>query len=277
MNRILIIGGTGLLGIPVALKLKESGYIVRILARNVDKARKLFPDEIEIMNGNIYYSGSLKHAMKNCQGVHINLSGEEELIGVRKIVRAAQRSDIERITYISGTSVAQENTWAPVINRKYYAEEAIRESGIDYTIFCPTWFMEVIPKYIRDRKAVVFGKQPDLYHFIASDDYARMVATSYGTDRAINKRFIIHGPEGILFKDAVKKYTEVKHPDISKVINMPYWLATIISIIKQRPEMKAISDWMKAFEKAGELGNPSEADEILGAPEITLEKWLNRE
>ncbi len=33
-----------------------------------------------------------------------------------------------------------------------------------------------------------------------------MVAASYGLGAGINQRFIIHGPQGILFHEAVKRY-----------------------------------------------------------------------
>lgn len=100
---------------------------------------------------------------------------------------------------------------------------------------------------------------------------------SYGSgEQAINKRFIIHGPEGILFHNAGKRYCDVLHPGITKVSTMPYWLATIISIIKGKKEIKLASDFMAAFEKIGERGDPSEANNILGAPTIKLEDWLKQ-
>lgn len=274
-GRILIIGGTGLLGRPVAKKLKDAGCIVRLLVRDIARVHNYSHEDFELVEGNVNRIDSLVKAMQDCIGVHVNLSGNHEYTGVVNIVRAAEQADINRITYISGTSVAEENIWVPIIKRKFLAEKAIRDSGLPYTIFCPSWFMEVIPKYIRDGRAVVFGKQPNVYHFIAADDYASMVARSYSIEEAINKRFVIHGPEGILFTEAVDRYRQARHPEIRKVMNMPYWLATIISMIKRRPEMKAISDWMKSFEKIGELGDPSEANAMLGAPKITLEKWIN--
>ena len=57
---------------------------------------------------------------------------------------------------------------------------------------------------------------------------------------------------------------------------MPYWLATIIASIRGSKEMKSASDFMAAFEKIGEKGDPSEANKILGAPKINLENWLKQ-
>lgn len=275
-KRILVIGATGLLGEPVARRLKRNGYTVRLMVRDDAKAAGIFGDDFEIVQGDIHNTESLAKSLDGCFGVHINLSGEMEQKGVENIASVAAKKALQRITYISGTSVAEENTWVPLIRRKFFAEKAIRDSGVAYTVFCPTWFMEVLPKFVRGNRAVVFGKQPHPYHFIAADDYARMVAAAYGLQEAVNKRFIIHGPEGILFHEALKQYCSAFHPEIKKVYVMPYWLASIISKVRNRKEMKVVSDFMAAFEKIGEKGDPSEANSILGAPNITLADWLRQ-
>lgn len=278
-KRILVIGATGLLGEPVAKGLVKNGYKVRLMVReqtlNLAKAR--FDNCFEIVPGDISDPGHVGRALEDCFGVHINLSGDIEQIGAENVASVAKILNLKRITYISGTSVAEETSWVPLIKRKFLAEKAILGCGVPYTIFCPTWFMEVLPKYIRGNRAIVFGKQPNPYHLIAAEDYARMVAASYGREEAINKRLIIHGPEGILFHEAVKRYCHAFHPEIRKVSTMPYWLATIVASLKRQKAMKAASDFMAAFEKIGERGAPSEANNILGAPRIKLEEWLRRE
>lgn len=214
--------------------------------------------------------------MKDCFGVHLNLSGEIEQIGVERIAAIAVKLKRQRIAYISGTSVAPENVWAPAIRRKFFAEQAIRESGVPYCIFCPTWFMEVLPEYVRSGRAFVFGKQLNPYHLRAADDYARMVAASCGTEAAVDKRFILLGPEGILFHDAVKRYCAAFHPNIAKMSTMPHWLARFIAATKGPKELKGVSDFMTAFETIGPKGDPKEANDLLGAPRIRLDEWLRR-
>jgi len=275
-KRILVIGGTGLLGEPVARHLKMSGLSVRLMVRDVAQAARHFGDGFEIVEGDLADAWLLEAAFRNCFGVHINLSGEIEQIGVERIAEIAVKLKLQRITYISGTSVAADNVWVPVIQRKFFAEQAIRESGIPYCIFCPTWFMEVLPKYVSGDRAFVFGRQPHPYHLLAADDYARMVVASYGNEATINKRFILHGPEGILFHDAVKRYCAVFHPQIKKVSTMPHWLATFIAATRGPKELKFASDFMAAFEKIGERGDPQEANDLLGAPRIRLDDWLHR-
>ena len=74
-QKILVIGASGLLGKPVAHRLKNSGYSVRNLAHDIAEAARLFGDEFEIVKGNVEDVAKLEKAMESCFGIHINLSG----------------------------------------------------------------------------------------------------------------------------------------------------------------------------------------------------------
>ena len=99
-DRILVIGGTGLLGQPVATHLKQAGYDVRLMVRDVKKAAVLFGEGFDIVQGDIADEKSLKKAMDGCFGIHINLSGEIEQVGVENISSVAASIKLQRITYI---------------------------------------------------------------------------------------------------------------------------------------------------------------------------------
>jgi uncharacterized protein YbjT (DUF2867 family) len=139
---ILVIGGTGLLGQPVSRCLKEAGFPVRIMTRDRHKASKLFDGSFEIVAGDPIDTGCLEQALDGCYGVHISLPTEVEQQVAQMVAKLAARHGVERISYISGATVAEENRWFPLINRKFLAEQAIREGGVPSAIFCPTWFME---------------------------------------------------------------------------------------------------------------------------------------
>lgn len=262
-----------MLGRPVARRLKEQ-FKIRLLVRDLEKSRNLLGKGFEYFQGDLFDQKALDQAMSQCEGVHINLAGEIEETGTEMIVRMAIRKNIQRITFISGTSVCKETTWFPLVKRKYSAEQAIISSGIPYTIFCPTWFMESLPKFIKGDKVFVFGRQPNLYHFIAAEDYAKMVLAAYQKKEAENKRFIIHGIKGYLFKQAMEMYIQKNHSSIKSVTVIPFWKAKIISMLTGNKKMKEIAEFMRFFEKVGELGDPQEAYEILGRPEISLERWI---
>lgn len=51
IQRILVIGATGLLGEPVARCLQDAGFSVRVLARQANRARLKFPEPFEVVEG----------------------------------------------------------------------------------------------------------------------------------------------------------------------------------------------------------------------------------
>ncbi len=273
---ILVIGGTGMLGRPVAERLARDGFTVRIMTRDPSASRTPGAPPGEAVGGDVTDPASVEAALEGCHGVHISLSGEVEQRGAEVVALAAARQRVARISYVSGTSVADDTAWFPQTRRKLLAEKAIRESGVAYCVFCPTWFMETLPRHVKGAKAYVFGKQPNPYHFLAADDYARMVSASYRTEAAAGKRLILHGPKGYLFADALAEYCAALHPEIPGVSTMPHRLATALATVARKPEMREASDLMRFFAAAGERGDPTEANALLGAPATTLREWIER-
>lgn len=274
---ILAIGGTGMLGQPVSRCLKEAGFRVRIMTRDLQKARKTFDNSFEIFAGNPMDANCLEEALHGCYGVHISLPSEVEQQVAETVAKLAARHGVERISYISGGTVAEENRWFPMIDRKFLAEKAIREAGIPYTIFCSTWVMESLPLFVVQGRASVFGRQPYPYHWVAADDIARMVSTAYRLGEAANKRFLVLGPEAIRMHEALRRYCAMFHPDIQNVSTMPFWLVKMLAIITRSQELKGAGEMMSYFEKVGERSNnPANDNFILGAPTITLDMWLEK-
>jgi uncharacterized protein YbjT (DUF2867 family) len=270
---IVVVGGTGMLGQPVARCLKEDGFRVRIMTRDHQKARKMFDDSFEIFARDPMDTNCVEEALHGCYGVHISLPTQVEQPVAETVAKVAAKHGVERISYISGATVAEENRWYPVINRKLLAEQAIREGGIPYTIFCPTWFMESLPMFVVQGRASVLGKQPYPYHWVAADDYARMVSTAYGL-AAANKRFIVHGPEAIRMHEALRRYCAVFHPDIKQVSTMPFWLVRLLATLTSNPELKSAGELLSYFEKVGEGTHSATDNGLLGAPTTTLDMWL---
>jgi uncharacterized protein YbjT (DUF2867 family) len=271
---IVVLGGTGMLGQPVARHLKEVGFGVRIVTRDLEKARKLHDDFFEMVAGDPMDAACLEEALHGCYGVHMSLPSEVEQTVAETVAKVAGRHGLERITYVSGATVAEENRWFPMVDRKYLAEQAIRKSGIPYTIFCPTWFMESLPMFVRQGRAAVLGKQPYPSHWVAADDFAEMVATAYALGAAANGRYIVHGPEAIPMLEALRRYCAVCQPDIKQVSTMPLWLVRLLATVTGNRELKGAGELMAYFEKVGEGSNAPQDNSILGTPATTLDMWL---
>ncbi|UCC78280.1 MAG: NmrA family NAD(P)-binding protein [Candidatus Zixiibacteriota bacterium] len=271
-KKILILGATGTLGNPVTRCLADGDHTIRILTRRAEKARKMFDDMVEIVEGDSTNRNHIESAIDGCEAVHITLPAESELIAVQHVINSFTAKNLNLISYVSGTSVREENRWFKLIDVKMRAENLIRNSGIPYMIFCPTWVMEVLNKFVRgNRAAVIASKNPPAIHFFAAADFGRMVATAFEDTRVLGKRLYIHGPESITLPAALQAFLGACYPQV-KVAHLKLWQARLIARITGR--MDSVSRLIRYFDRVGELGDPTEADALLGAPSTTFGDWI---
>jgi uncharacterized protein YbjT (DUF2867 family) len=270
--KILIIGASGLLAKPVIKQLDKQGFQIRLFSRTVTAS--MFDKTYELVQGDVLNPSDLDKAMTGCDAIHISLSKVDERLATKTIVEVARQKQIKLISIITGCTVADENRWFWMIENKYQAEQAIIHSGIPYMIFRPTWFFESLELMVRNRKAMIIGKQINPYRWIAADDYAQMVSNAYQKQEARNKIFYIYGPESFLMKDALTEYCKQIHPEIKKVSTIPLGLINIIAFLTRNKELKTAASMFGYFEKVKEQGSPDEANVLLGKPKINFQKWI---
>jgi len=273
-RRVLVLGGTGLLGAPVVRRLRADGFTVRVLTRDPDEARRTFEAAIEIVKGDVGDRASLAPAFDGCWGVHVSVAGPLERESAEAAAALAQEHGLARIGYVSGSTVDERNRWFSMVAQKLEAERAVEGSGVAWTVFRPTWPFETLARFVRGGKAVVIGKPPTPYHWFAADDFARMVSTAYRTDEAAGKRLYVHGPQAILMREALERYRAALHPEIASVSTLPTWLGRVIATVTRNDMLGFACELMAYFERAGEPGDPMEANRLLGAPTTTLDAWL---
>jgi len=270
-----------MLGEPVARQLQRDGYSVRVLTRNPERARAKLGGSFDFVRGDVLDISSLERAIAGCLGIHISLRGgpgakdfeRVEHHGTANIARVSTKAGVKHLTYLSGAAVFEEYSFHHLVRGKLQAESAIRESGVPYTIFCATHFMESLSRFIRGGRAVIIGRQPHPLHWLAASDYARMVSKAFRIDEAKNKRFFVFGPEALTTLEALKIYCSIVHPGVN-ISSMPIWLLSLIGKLSFNAELQFIADLMRFFEEVGEgRGEPEEANRLLGAPTTTLEQW----
>jgi uncharacterized protein YbjT (DUF2867 family) len=246
------------------------------MSRNPQKARDQFGDTVEVVAGDVFDPSALGDAMQNCSGVHVSIMTDNEYQAVSNVIKAAKQHSVQQLSYVSGATVCEQNRWFAQIDQKFRAEHIVRESGIDHTIFCPTWFMEMLPRFAQSGRAVVLGNQPTPYHWIAVEDFARMVSQGYAVNETVNRRFTIWGPEATPMREALQCYCAALRPEIGQVTTMPIWLARAMAFVNRNDGLRFAANLMAYFEKVPEGGDPAEANRILGAPQTSLDDWLRQ-
>lgn len=270
--KILIIGASGLLAGPVIRQLDSAGFQLRLFSRTVKSA--MFVNEYETVNGDLFHPVDLEKAMAGCDAVHITVSGVDDFRATGVIVAMARKKEIQLISLVSGATVKEENRWFKFTDRKFRAEQLLMQSGIPYLIFRPTWFFESLQLMVRNGKAMVLGKQPHRYHFVAADDFGKMVARACSDQRKWNGAYYVYGPEKYQMKDLLERYCRALHPEITKVSETPIFVLKIIAALTGNRMLKFATSLYAYFQKVEEPVIPEGELRRLGDPEINFERWV---
>jgi uncharacterized protein YbjT (DUF2867 family) len=132
---VLVIGGTGELGVPVARRLRSDGYQVRLLVRDSDRLSTADPD-FDYSQGDIGDSTSLESALAGCHAVHISVRGgptaEEydrvEHRGTARVTQLAALEGVQRLSYVSH-GLAAPDAAAPDLRAKFQAGWRLRPAA----------------------------------------------------------------------------------------------------------------------------------------------------
>jgi uncharacterized protein YbjT (DUF2867 family) len=281
VKTILVIGATGMLGKPVAKQLLKDGVHVRVLARNPQKALQILGDGFDIHKGDVADSASLHASLKNVDGVHISLKGgpseadfeRMDYQATRDIAQLAKESGTPRITLLSAYAVHPEKADTPESRAKYKGEQALKNSGVSYTIFRASWFMESLPLFVQGKTILLIGNQSHPLHWVAAEDYARMVSQSYKNDESLNKELYIFGPEVYTMENAMEIYAESVG---LKVASISTTILSVLGALTFNADWKSMAVLMKHYERWGEDGSAEEARRLLGTAKITLKEWCKK-
>ena len=139
---ILLIGATGTTGSETARTIAGRGIDVRALVRNPDKAGHLRDAGIEVMPGDAADPAALDRALSGVETIFLATTAEPRLPELhRVIVERAAAARVRRIVKISviGADPADRFRFAAVHGQ---SDEAIRASGLAWTILRPGFFMQ---------------------------------------------------------------------------------------------------------------------------------------
>lgn len=270
-NRVvLVVGATGQLGGEVIKYALQSGFKVRALVRRTSKYSHLKQKNIEIVFGDLRSYESLIAA---CDGVSYVVATanavaptvkssfqEDEVMGYKNLIQACVIRNIRQFVLISLASMAAQQAHrylsrVPIMRSKFEIEQMLMQSGLDYSIFRASLFMDDyfalmgcnIPLIGEESAtlnrltgykgviirtfghlveklgiAIVPGNKNNKYNFIAVKDTAELLVDSIGDSNCINKILIVGGPQEKTWEDVGGIYGELLKKKI-RVIAIPSW------------------------------------------------------
>lgn len=283
-EKVLVVGATGMLGQPVTRKLKEDGYNITILSSDSARARTIFGEEFEIVDGDVTNPESLKMPLEGKDFLYINLNAslepvkyqKVEIEGTTNLAIAAHEAGLKRIINISSAASKGKEIGKIFLDAKVKAENAIIESGVPYTVMRPSWFFETLPHFVQDGRAAILGSQPMKIHWLAATDYAGQVSKAFSLEEAANKCFYNLGPEKLTMTDALQKYCDRIH-DGMKAKEIPFWIAKLFAFVTGKKKLKLAIPFFEYFAVQDENVDSSTADSLLGKNSITISEWLDNQ
>ena len=283
MPKVLIFGGTGLLGRPVVYSLLQRQYDIRLFTSSKAISEKVFGNKVEYAEGQVSDIDAIKKAIDGCDNIYISLKGgptaadyvQIELQGSKNIYEAAKNSGIKKIIQQSEARADEKHTNFVISRVKYEAQKILEDSGHNFIVLKPTWFCESLPLTIQANKAILIGSGRQSFFFLAAADYANIVGQCIETDKADRKALTIFGPEPMPIPEAMRRFLEIAHPDVA-IDRLPVWMARAVSIFTVDKSLKMAIKMMAFYDKYGDdevTVGPEEADKLFGRCPTTVEAW----
>jgi uncharacterized protein YbjT (DUF2867 family) len=139
--RILVTGGTGLVGSQIVRDLAGGAHQVDVLTRDPSKARNL-PAGVTAVAGNLLEPATVRRIFNGVDAVFLlNAVSQTEANEALMAVSAMRVAGVTRVVYLSVQHV-DDAAWLPHFGSKVGVEAAIRKSGIPYTILRPNNFYQ---------------------------------------------------------------------------------------------------------------------------------------
>ncbi|MFA5900714.1 MAG: NAD(P)H-binding protein [Hyphomicrobium sp.] len=273
IKRIAMIGATGMLGQPVAAALVKAGFEVTALARDVERARRLLPPGVEVVEADLRDEESLRAGLHGQDALYLNLSvapGERacdlhsEAQGLDHVLGAAREANIARIGYVSALIHDTDRSQWWVIDLWRSALARIKASGIPYTIFYPSNFMETLAqRHSAGSLFVMLGRARYSNYWIAGSEFGGQVAAAFASPGGANREYVIQGPEPLTYDEAVQRYVRALN-NSTFVVRLPLWLVHMGGAFSRELDfnariMQAVLDYPEEFKASStwaELGKP---------------------
>jgi uncharacterized protein YbjT (DUF2867 family) len=215
---VLVTGGTGFVGPKIVHALRAEDRPTRVLVRKPERQTQLQAWGCELAQGDMTDAASLRRAVEGCETV-IHLVAlppfadpqvTERVMeqGTRDLVSAAKEAGGKRFVLMSalGTNERSKDISA-YYHAKWEEEQTVKRSGIDHTIFRPSFIFGrdggLLPELIRLVRwspvtPVVGTKklQP-----IWVEDVAAYFAKSLSLPATVNQTFGLGGPDVVTFSE----------------------------------------------------------------------------
>lgn len=218
--QIFVTGATGFVGHAVLQRLCAEGHIVRCLVRRGSEADLRGLGAIARIEGDILTRRGLEEGMAGCDAViHLvgiirehratNVTFERvHTEGTRNVLEAAKAAGIRRYVHMSALGTRR-GAASRYHRTKWAAEEAVRASRLDWTIFRPSiiygrgdGFVSMLASLVRRMPAVpVIGSGRQRLQPVPVDHVAAGFERALELPATIKQTYEVGGPQAVTMEE----------------------------------------------------------------------------
>lgn len=257
--RVFLAGGTGFVGSHLKRALLAQGHTVNLLVHSRGAAMEPGIEEIE---GDATTLPTFIDGVKGCDAI-INLIGiirevrrrditfeRLHVEATRNMLSAAQAVGVKRLLQMSalGTRAGSSSGY---FKSKFKAEEEVRASGLDYTIFRPSiifgpgdGFVNQFAGMLRISPVIpVIGDGKYQMQPISVDDVARCFAEALQMPETIGKSYQLCGPDRMTFNEILDTIGRTLGKNrVVKIRNPLFLMRLIVPLLEGIPFFPITSD-----------------------------------
>jgi len=228
-HQIVITGASGFVARNLRKYLSENNIKLISISRNNFKQ---FKNELKIISKN-YDEKSLLPKIRNSDAIiHLvgigkqSIKSDYNMVNVeftKHIVNLSKKAKINKFIFTSGLGVSS-NTSLGYFISKYKAERLIVNSGLNYTIFRPSYivgkddlFTKYLKKQIKRGKIEIPGSGTYSIQPIYINDVVKIFLQSVLQTKFENKIIDLVGPDYITFEQYVKLFSKGTKTTIKKI------------------------------------------------------------
>jgi NAD(P)H dehydrogenase (quinone) len=222
MNKILVTGATGLLGTAVieTLLKKVPPDKISIITRKEEKRAAFAAGGLNAYSGNYDNIISLENAMEAVDTVLLISSGDQgdRMQEHKNVVDAAKKMGVKYIAYTSRALRNRSTLVNKLMAEHFKTEDYIAASGLGYTFFRNTLYMDAIPQFIGGEAALergIFLPAGDgKVAFALRSEMGEAMANVLLNEVCENKIYNFTGNKACSFYDVAAVFTELSGKDV---------------------------------------------------------------
>ena len=229
LSKIVVTGASGFIAKNLRKYLSEKNIDLISISRNDFKK---FKSESKIISKD-YDEKKLLQLIKNSDAlIHLvgigqqSVNSDYNMINTKftqHIVNLSKKANIQKIVYLSGLGVSTKTTLGYFIS-KYNAENFIINSGLNYTIFRPSYivgtddmFTKYLKRQIKNGEINIPGSGTYSIQPIHISDVVKIIFESILQPKFKNKIIDLVGPDFITFEKYVKLFSKGTKTSIKKI------------------------------------------------------------